>query len=92
MSENSGNEVPASAEERELSDRRKFLQGMGKWSGAAAAAAVAGTWLGSAPQAQAGRWVNRRAGGGRWINGRGGGGGAWVNRRYGGGGAWVNRW
>jgi hypothetical protein len=94
-------------EERELLDRRLFLRSMGKWSGAAIAAAVfGGTWLASTPEAKAGAWVNRRGGygggwinhrgygGGGWINGGGGGGGGgWINRRaYGGGGAWVNRW
>jgi hypothetical protein len=69
--------------------RRLFLQSMGKWSGAAIAAAVAGVWLASAPKAEAGGWINRRGGGGGgWIN-RGGGG--WVNRRGGGGGGWINR-
>jgi hypothetical protein len=86
--------------------RRLFLQSMGKWSGAAIAAAVlGGAWLALPPEANAGAWVNRRGGyggGGGWINRRvgggggwinGGGGGGWVNRRvYGGGGAWVNRW
>jgi len=82
--------------DQELVGRRLFLQSLGKWSGAAIAAAVFGsTWLASPPKAEAGAaWVNRRGGGGwGWINGHGGGGGAWVNRRYyGGGGAWVNRW
>jgi hypothetical protein len=59
---------------------------MGKWSGAAISAAVAGAWFASAPEARAG-WLNRRIGGGGWING--GGGGGWVNRR--GGGGWINR-
>lgn len=87
-------EVPADG----VQDRRLFLQGMGKWSGAAIAAAVAGTWLGSGSQAQAGAWINRRLGGGGWVNGLGGGGswinrgggGGWINRR-GGGGSWINR-
>ena len=69
--------------------RRMFLQSMGKWSGAAIAAAVAGSWLASAPRAEAGGWINRRGGGGGgWVNG---GGGGWVNRRGGGGGGWINR-
>ena len=84
--------------------RRLFLQSMGKWSGAAIVAAVAGSWLASAPPAEAGAWVNRRCGGGGawvnhygggsggWVNRYGGGGGAWVNHYGGGGGAWVNRW
>ena len=95
------------AEESELQDRRLFLRCLGKWSGAAIAAAVlGGAWLASTPEAKAGAWVNRRGGygGGGWINNRGygggggwinggGGGGGWINRRaYGGGGAWVNRW
>lgn len=70
--------------------RRLFLQSLGKWSGAAIVAAVAGGFLASAPQARAGAWVNRRGGGGGgWINGHGGGGGGWVNRA--GGGGWINR-
>src|ERR1700757_1234408 len=87
--------------------RRWFLQSMGRWSGAAIAAAiVGGAWLVAPQEAQAGAWVNRRGGGGGgwvkgrgggggggWHNGGGGGGGGWINRRgYGGGGAWVNRW
>ena len=73
----------------ELIDRRLFLRSIGKWSGAAILAAVAGgVWLSSAPEASAGVWVNRRGfGGGGWVN-RGGGGG-WINR--GGGGGWINR-
>ncbi|WP_366929781.1 DUF3302 domain-containing protein [uncultured Thiodictyon sp.] len=38
-------------------------------------------------EVQAGGWINRRGGGGGWING---GGGGWVNGR-GGGGGWLNR-
>ncbi len=79
LSENTG---PPS-EEAEPQERRLFLRGMGKWSGAAIIAAVAGTWL-AAPEVQAG-WLNRRGGGGGWING-----GGWVNRRVG-GGSWINR-
>ena len=84
------NEKPAEDNELapDLQERRRFLQSMGKWSGAAIGAAVAGAWLASAPEARAGgAWVNRRVGGGGWING---GGGGWVNRRVG-GGSWVNR-
>jgi hypothetical protein len=91
------------AEDTQSLDRRLFLRSLGKWSGAAVVAAVAGTfWLASSPQASAG-WVNRRGvvRGGGWINGggwvnraggwiNGGGGGGWVNRR-GGGGGWINR-
>jgi hypothetical protein len=92
--------------EKELVNRRLFLQSLGKWSGAAIAAVVVGsTWFGSAPETEAGAWVNRRGGyggawvnrrgyaGGGWINGYHGGAGGWVNRRYyGGGGSWINRW
>jgi hypothetical protein len=88
--------IDKTGSDQELVGRRLFLQSMGKWSGAAIAAAVFGsTWVASPPKAEAGAWVNRRGGygGGGWINGRAGGGGGWVNRRYyGGGGAWVNRW
>jgi hypothetical protein len=95
MNEEASNETTSPQEGKELLDRRLFLQSMGKWSGAAIAAAVfGGALLASPPEANAGAWVNRRGyGGGGWINGRGGGGGGWINRRgYGGGGAWVNRW
>ena len=93
-------------EQGKLLERRLFLQSMGKWSGAAIAAAIFGSVrFAGAPTAHAG-WINRRGGGGYgggWINGRGGwggggswvngGGGGWVNRRnYGGGGSWINRW
>ena len=105
MNDETFGETTNTEERRELLERRLFLQSMGKWSGAAIAAAVfGGAWLASPPEANAGGWVNRRVGGGGgWINGRGGGGGGgwingggggggWVNRRgYGGGGAWVNR-
>jgi len=105
MNDETSSETTNTEERRELLERRLFLQSMGKWSGAAIAAAVfGGAWFVSTPEANAGGWVNRRVGGGGgWINGRGGGGGGgwinggggsggWVNRRgYGGGGAWVNR-
>ena len=105
MNDETSNGTTGSEEERELLDRRLFLQSMGTWSSAAIAAAVfGGVWLAFPPEASAGAWVNRRGGygagwvnrggggGGAWING-GGGGGGWINRRgYGGAGAWVNRW
>jgi len=95
MNDETSNEAIDSDGGRELVGRRLFLQSMGKWSGAAIAAAVLGSaWIAFPPEAKAGAWVNRRAGygGGGWVNRRVGGGG-WVNRRgYGGGGAWVNRW
>ena len=84
-----------SREEKELLGRRLFLQSIGKWSGAAIAAAVfAGAWLATPPETRAGAWVNRRGGGGggAWVNRWGGGGGGWVNRGGGGGGGWINRW
>jgi len=88
MSDISSKETtPPSPEDQE--SRRLFLQSLGKWSGAAIVAAVAGTFFASAPESRAGAWVNRRVGGGGWVN-RGGGGGGWINRRVG-GGAWVNR-
>ncbi len=80
--------------------RRTFLRGLGKWS----QAVIGGVLLGGAgmmsPSAQANSWVNRRGGGGGWVNRSGGGwvnhsGGGWVNRSGGwvnrGGGGWVNR-
>jgi SnoaL-like domain len=77
--------------DKESLDRRLFLRSMGKWSGAAiAAVGFGGAWLASAPEAEAGIWINRwgpRRGGwrgprrGRWIN-------SWGPRR----GRWVNRW
>jgi hypothetical protein len=89
MSNTPSDEQGPASEGAESEQRRLFLQGMGKWSGAAIVAAVAGTWLGTEQQANAG-WLNRRGGGGGWVN-RGGGGG-WINRRVGGGGGWINRW
>jgi hypothetical protein len=92
MSDKPSNEANLPEVSNQAIGRRLFLQSLGKWSGAAIAAVVAGNWL--APQAEAAGWVNRRCGGGgAWVNHRyGGGTGAWVNRHYGGGGAWVNRW
>ena len=87
MNDHPSNEGPVPGVSQDVASRRLFLQSMGKWSGAAIAAAVAGTWLAGAPRAE-GAWVNRRGGGGGgWVNG-GGGGGGWVNR---GGGGWINR-
>src|ERR1700726_5352681 len=90
MNDEQSNEPTDTDEEEGLLGRRLFLQSMGKWSGAAIAAAVfGGAWLAAPPDAEAGAWVNRRGGGGGgWINGRGGGGGGWIN---GGGGGWINR-
>lgn len=89
-------ETEGSEQEKELFDRRLFLQGMGKWSGAAIAAVVfGGTWVAFAPEANAGIWINRwgprRRGG--WINRWGGPRrGRWINRWGPGRGRWVNRW
>jgi hypothetical protein len=104
MNDETSNEATVTGEGEDLLARRLFLLSMGKWSGAAIAAALfGGAWLAFAPKTSAGAWVNRRGGygagwvnrfggsGGGWING-GGGGGGWINRRgYRGGGAWVNR-
>ena len=96
MNDETSKEATGTSEGEDLLARRLFLQSMGKWSGAAIAAAVfGGAWLAFPPEAKAGAWVNRRGGGGYgggWVNRVGGGGGGWINRRgYGGGGAWVNR-
>jgi len=109
MSDASSNSAEPGAEPvepAEFQDRRHFLQGLGKWSGAAISAAVVGSWLASAPNAQGGAWINRRGvvaprggswvnrpGGGSWVNRPGGwinGSGGWINRRVG-GGSWINR-
>ena len=88
MNDNPSNEGMVPEVSHDVVDRRLFLQSTGKWSGAAIAAAVAGSWFASAPNAGA-AWVNRRGGGGGgWVNG-GGGGGGWINRA--GGGGWINR-
>ena len=102
MNNEQANDTIATDEEKELLGRRLFLQSIGKWSGAAIAAALfGGAWLALPPEANAGGWVNRRGGGGggAWVNRRGygggaawgyrGGGGGWING--GGGGGWVNR-
>jgi hypothetical protein len=66
MNHETSNETTGTEEGRELLARRLFLRSMGKWSGAAIAAALfGGAWLASPPEASAGGWVNRR-GGGRW--------------------------
>lgn len=96
-----GKETPESTDSL---NRRVFLRSLGKWSGAAIVAALAGSaWLASSSETKAGAWVNRRVvGGGGWINGggwvnraggwiNGGGGGGWINHRVGGGGGWINR-
>ena len=91
MSDKPSNEANLPEVSNQTIGRRLFLRSLGKWSGAAIAAAIAGSWLASAPEAEAGAWVNRRGGwvNGRWVNGGWINGGGWVNRR--GGGAWVNR-
>lgn len=101
MNDSEQNQTPVPSGDPQ--DRRLFLKGMGKWSGAAIMAAIAGSFVGTAPNAQGGwinrrggwingggSWVNRSSGGGAWVNRSGGGGGGWVNRRSG-GGSWVNR-
>ena len=63
MNRETPNEVPVAKEERELLARRLFLQSIGKWSGAAIAAAVlAGALLIDPPETKAGAWINRRGG------------------------------
>ena len=63
MTDETFQQTTGPAEERELQDRRLFLRCLGKWSGAAIAAAVlSGAWLASTPEAKAGAWVNRRGG------------------------------
>ncbi len=47
---NHHNETEPSPETEQVQSRRLFLQGVGKWSGAAITAAVAGTWLASRPK------------------------------------------
>lgn len=59
------NEQLLNAEARELSelsDRREFLRGLGKWSTAAIAAIVV---IESSPSSQPSGWVNRR---GSWVD------------------------
>lgn len=76
-------------EEQELQSRRDFLIGLGNWSRAVIVGAVAGGALLTDRPAQA-AWLNRRGGGGGWLNGSGGG--SWANRRGGGwGGSWINK-
>jgi hypothetical protein len=80
-------------QEKELLDKRLFLRGLGKWSGAAIAAVVfGGTWVAFAPEAKATSvWINGRGGHGGWVNRWGPGRGGWINRR-GPRGGWINRW
>ncbi|MBV9674447.1 MAG: hypothetical protein JO076_16695 [Verrucomicrobia bacterium] len=93
-----------SEEQKELHERRLFLQGIGKWSGAAIAAVVfGGAWLATAPEVQAASWFNSWGPRGGWINRWGPRRGGWINRwgpRRGGWfnrrgprrGGWINRW
>ncbi len=87
-------ETEGSEEEKGLSDKRRFLRAMGKWSGAAIAAVVfGGAWIAFAPRANAGIWINRwgpRRGG--WINRWGPRRGRWINRWGPSRGRWINRW
>ncbi len=80
MSENLNGTPPEDGGQK-TEARREFLQSLGKWSGAAIAAAVAGVWFGDAPSAEAGAWINRRFRRG----------GAWVNRRFNRVAGWINR-
>jgi len=95
MSDKSSHEAGVPEASNPVIGRRLFLQSMGKWSGAAIVAAVAGSWLASPPSVEAGSWINRRGGGGgSWVNRFGGGGGGWINRGGGWGnfgGGWINR-
>ena len=103
MSNESSSEETLGDESGESLNRRLFVRSLGKWSGAAIIAAIAGTaWLASSPEAKAGVWVNRRGPRSSWIN-RGGwvnrargwinrSPGGWINRRIGGGSSWINRW
>jgi len=53
MNDETSNEAIDSDEGRELVGRRLFLQSMGKWSGAAIAAAVLGSaWIAFPPEAK----------------------------------------
>ena len=62
MNDETSSEAKGAEEHRELLARRLFLQSIGKWSGAAIAAAVfGGAWLAFPPETNAGAWVNRRA-------------------------------
>ena len=102
MSDKSVTESGPEAELAELTDdelqsRRGFLIGMGRWSKIVIGAALFGGLAVPQSEAEAG-WLNRRYGGGGWINRRGGGwvnrrgGGGWVHRNGGGrGGSWINR-
>jgi hypothetical protein len=87
-------ESGGSEQETELLERRLFLRGMGKWSGAAIAAVIfGGTWIAFAPKVNAGIWINRWGPGrGGWINGWGPRRGRWINRWGPRRGRWVNRW
>ncbi len=86
-------EPEGSEAEKKLLDRRLFLRGMGKWSGAAVTAVIfGGAWVSFAPEVKAGVWINRWGPGrGGWMNGWGPGRGGWINRR-GPRGGWINRW
>ena len=52
MNEKASNEESVPEASNDVVGRRLFLQSMGKWSSAAIAAAVAGSWFASAPKAK----------------------------------------
>src|SRR6202023_3786256 len=61
MNDETFDETTGPEEGRELLARRLFLQSMGKWSGAAIAAAVfGGAWLAFPPEATATKQTDRR--------------------------------
>jgi len=101
------NERQVDPKAEELTSRRDFLAGLGKWSKIVIGTVLFGAAAASSKDAEA-RWLNRpggtwrnRPGGGGWINRAGGGGwinrpSGWINRAGGwinrpGGGGWINR-
>src|SRR6516164_2486920 len=89
MNNQQSSETTGPEKEQQSLDRRLFLRSIGKWSGAAiAAVGFGGAWLGNAPEANAGVWINRwgapppRHRRGRWIN-------RWGPPRR---GRWINTW
>ena len=59
--------IDKTSPDQELVGRRLFLQSLGKWSGAAIAAAVFGsTWVASPPKAEAGAAMGQPPGRLRW--------------------------
>jgi hypothetical protein len=83
MNDETSNETAGTEEGRELQNRRLFLQSMGKWSGAAIAAAVFGGHLACISVGGQLRRLGQPPGWWRWgVDKRSRWGQRWVDKRW----------